>query len=306
MNKILVILGPTSSGKSDIAIQLAKKFNGEIISADSRQIFREMNIGTGKIEGRYSAKNKTFVSHSVPHYMIDIISPRTDYNVAKYKKQAEKTIEDILKRKKFPIICGGTGFWIRAIVDDLNFPQVKPDWEMREKLEKHSAEKLFSMLKMMDCDRAKNIDAKNKVRLVRAIEICKSIRKVPKMPDTKYKMPDTKYRFHQIGLDIPREKLYQNIEKRVLARFEQGMIEEVEKLHAQGLSWKKIQSFGLAYFWIPLYLQKKISREELTEKIIQAEKNYAKRQMTWFRRDARIKWFGDYKKIEKSTKYFLK
>jgi len=332
MNKILVILGPTSSGKSDIAIKLAKKFDGEIISADSRQIFRGMDIGTGKIErdkkslalrnsesparGRKKpsfGSRQIYYSHDIPHYTIDIVSPRTDFNVAKFKKQAGKIIENILQRGKLPIICGGTGFWIKAVVDDVNFPQVKPDWELREKFEKYSAEKLFSILEKLDPARAKTIDAKNKVRLIRAIEICKAIGKVPSLyppPLTKRGNKrgsrNAKYRFLQIGLKLSREKLYQNIEKRVIIRFKQGMIDEVKKLHEQGLSWKKIQSFGLAYFWIPLYLQNKISKQELVEKVAQAEKNYAKRQMTWFRRDARIKWLESYKKIERSVTFFLK
>ncbi|MDI6778324.1 MAG: tRNA (adenosine(37)-N6)-dimethylallyltransferase MiaA [Patescibacteria group bacterium] len=335
-NKILVILGPTSSGKSDIAIKLAKKFKGEIISADSRQIYRGMDVGTGKVPKSKvkSQKSKSqvevqnykniYLSGGIPHYMIDIVSPRTDYNVAKFKKQAEKIIEDILQRGKLPIICGGTGFWISAIVDDVNFPEVKPDWKLRKKLENNSAEKLFAMLKKLDPNRAKNIDPKNKVRLIRAIEICKAIKHVPKIQNTPYKIPDTRYQILQIGLKLPKEKLHQNIEKRVKARFTQGMIKEVERLHNTGLSWKKIQSFGLAYFWIPLYLQKKLSfeelrtkvskekslalgKKELVEKIIQAEKNYAKRQMTWFKQDKRIKWFSSYSQIEKSAcNFFLK
>jgi tRNA dimethylallyltransferase len=334
MNKIIVILGPTSSGKSDIAIKLAKKFDGEIISADSRQIFRGMDIGTGKVEGKYNTKIKAFISHNIPHYMIDIVSPRTDFNVAKFKKLSEKIIEDILHRGKLPIICGGTGFWIQAIVDDVNFPEVKPDWILRNKLETFSVEKLLLMLRKSDPDRANNIDAKNKVRLIRAIEICKAIGKVPALSchsdrakraeestskgngsllaDARrslgFARDDTRhYKFFQIGLKLSKEKLYENIEKRVRDRFKQGMIEEVENLHVNNkVSWKKIQSFGLAYFWIPLYLQNKISKTELFEKVIQVEKNYAKRQMTWFKRDNRIKWMENYMKIEKVAKYFLK
>ncbi len=318
-NKILVILGPTSSGKSDIAIKIAKKFGGEIISADSRQIYRRMDIGTGKIEGHLvevrpptaadsgrtstSGTTKIFISHGIPHYLIDIVSPRTNYNVAKFKKRAEKIIIDILKRRKLPIICGGTGFWISAIIDDVNFPEVKPDWKLRKKLEKYSAEKLFSMLNKLDPIRAKNIDAKNKVRLVRAIEICRALGNVPKFTKI-YDLRFKNYEFLQIGIKVPKDQLYKNIENRVLTRFKQGMIAEVAKLRASGLSWKKIQSFGLAYFWIPLYLQNKISTAELIEKVIQAEKNYAKRQMTWFKRDSRIKWLKNYKEIETEVKKF--
>jgi tRNA dimethylallyltransferase len=313
MKKILVILGPTSSGKSDIAIKLAKKNGGEIISADSRQIYRGMDIGTGKIHGAWSMEHGAFISAGIHHHMIDIVSTKTSYNVVKFKKQTEKIIEDILQRGKLPIICGGTGFWIQAIVDDVNFPEVKPDWKLRKKLEKHSADKLFAMLKKLDPIRAKNIDAKNKVRLIRAIEICKSIKKVPpfytptlEKGGDKKKSPNTKYHFLQMGLKLSKEELYKNIEKRVLVRFKQGMIKEVEKIHSQGLSWKKIQSFGLAYFWIPLYLQNIISKAELVEKVIQAEKNYAKRQMTWFKWDKRIMWLNNYRGINKTVNNFLK
>jgi len=189
---------------------------------------------------------------------------------------------------------------------------------LREKLEKHSAKKLFSMLNKLDPARAKNIDEKNKVRLIRAIEICKAIGKVPALAgipspsqgwinSVEGSRRNAKYSFLQIGLKLSREKLYSNIEKRVLARFERGMIQEVNNLHAKNkLSWKKIQSFGLAYFWIPLYLQNKISKQELVEKVIQVEKKYAKRQMTWFKRDKRIKWINSYSAIEKSTQLFLK
>ncbi len=328
MNKILIILGPTSSGKSDIAIKLAKKFDGEIISADSRQVYRGMDIGTGKIKrdkklskslalrnsesfarGRKKPSfelKKVYLSHGIPHYMIDIASPRTDFNVAKFKKQAEKIIKDIMKRGKLPVICGGTGFWIQAIVDDVKFPEVKPDWKLRKRLEKYSAKKLFAMLKKIDPDRAKTIDPKNKARLVRAVEICKYLDRVPPKTNIQYSIINNRYNFLQIGIKLSKEQLHKNIEKRVKQRFNQGMIKEVEKLHKEGLSWKKIQSFGLAYYWIPLFLKGKLPKEELVQKVVQAEKQYAKRQMTWFRRDQRVKWLKNFREIENAVKKFLK
>jgi len=319
-NKIIVILGPTSSGKSDIAIKLAKKFDGEIISADSRQVYREMDIGTGKVEGRFvgsRTSNWKSNSQNIRHHMINIISPRTAFNVAKFKKQSEKIIANILHRGKLPIICGGTGFWIQAIVDDIDFPEVKPNWQLRKKLEEYSTKRLFVMLKKLDSQRAKNIDAKNKVRIIRAIEIAEVLGSVPEINNSKfvirnsdkkypsYQLLITNYNILQIGLKLSKDKLHKNIEKRVMSRFKQGMTKEVAKLHRQGLSWKKIQSFGLAYFWIPLYLQKKMTKNELVEKVIQAEKNYAKRQMTWFKRDKRISWIKNYKDAERRFKKFL-
>ena len=292
-NKIIVILGPTSSGKSDVAVRLAKKFNGEIISADSRQIYRGLDIGTGKIT--------TKEQKGIKHYLIDNASPRTKYNAAKFKRDAEKIMKDILRRGKLPIICGGTGFWIKAVVDDVSYPEVKPDWVLRNKLRNYAAEKLFSMLQKADPERAKNIDAKNKVRLIRAIEICKKLGKVPTS------VGNNNYCSLQVGIKLSKEKLRKNIEKRLRKRFELGMIEEVENLHLkEKLSWKKIESFGLGYLWIPKFLRGEIRTEkELFEKIFQAEKDYAKRQMTWFKKDSRIKWLSDYKNIEKTVKLFL-
>jgi tRNA dimethylallyltransferase len=293
--KVVVILGPTASGKSSAAIKLAKKFNGEIISADSRQIYKGMDIGSGKI-------TKT-EQKMIPHYMIDIVSPKTDYNVAKFKKQSLKHIEGILSRGKTPIIAGGTGFWIKAIVDDAYFPEVKPDWKLRQKLEKKSTSELFKKLKKTDPQRAKNIDAKNPVRLIRAIEICVALGRVPKKENKENK----KYEFLQIGIKRTKENIHERIKMNVEKRFKKGMVKEVENLHEEGVSWKRLRSFGLSYSLIPDFLQGKIDTKEiLKEKIYLAEKNYAKRQMTWFQRDKRIKWLADYDNIEKETKKFLK
>lgn len=305
-NKIIVILGPTSSGKSDMAIKLARKFNGEIISADSRQIYRGMNIGTGMVprDKRQGTRNKNlFFSESIRHHLLDIVSPKTEFNVSKFKLKAEKAIGNILKRNKLPIICGGTGFWIKALVDDVNFPEVKPNLELRKRLEKESAEKLFTLLQKLDSARAKNIDAKNKVRLIRAIEICK---KLGSVPNTKYNIPNTKYQFLQIGIDLQKEKLHQNIEKRLEARFKKGMIKEVSDLHFKStVSWKRLEIFGLEYRYIAQFLQGKLSKNEMQGKLFQESKYYAKRQMTWFKKDARILWLKNYPSIKRSVKKFL-
>jgi tRNA dimethylallyltransferase len=336
--KIIVILGPTSSGKSDVAILLAKKFDGEIISADSRQVYRGMDIGTGKIINDFSVpkskvesrkskvelndpKFSVYWSEGIAHYGIDIVSPNTDYNVSKFKKYADKIIIDILKRGKIPIICGGTGFWIKALVDNIVYPEVKPNWNLREKLEKKSAEELFKILQKLDPQRAKNIDAKNPVRLIRAIEICKTLGKVPHPPtpspesgrgwiEQKQNPGEGKnnYKFLQIGISTRREKLAERIKLRLQKRFKAGMVKEVEKLHFEDkISWKRLESFGLGYNLIPKYLKGEIkSKEELFEKVYIAEKNYAKRQMTWFNKDKRIVWLDDYKKIKKRISIFLK
>lgn len=290
-NKIVVILGPTSAGKSAVAIKLAQKFDGEVISADSRQIYRGMDVGTGKVTLEEQA--------GIKHHMLDIVSPKTNFSAAQFKKKADKVIKDILKREKLPILCGGTGFWIKSIVDNITYPEVKPDWKLRKKLDKKSITELIHELKKLDPRRAENIDAKNKVRLIRAIEICATLGQVPE------EKSNPQYQALQIGVSVPKEKLHAKIKKRLDARWQAGMIEEVQKLRRQGLSWKKIQSFGLGYFWIPEYLQEKINLEELYEKVYLAEKDYAKRQMTWFQKDPRIKWLEKYKDMEKEAKKFI-
>ncbi|MFA7208893.1 MAG: tRNA (adenosine(37)-N6)-dimethylallyltransferase MiaA [Parcubacteria group bacterium] len=290
--KIIAILGPTSAGKSAAAIRLAQKFDGEIVSVDSRQIYRGMDIGTGKVTQEEQA--------GIKHWMLDIASPKTDFSAARFKKKADKIIKDILKRGKLPILCGGTGFWIKSIVDNITYPEVKPDWELRNQLDDSSLEDLFAQLRKLDPKRARSIDAKNKVRLIRAIEICKTLGQVPE------EKSDPRYQTLQIGLAVPKEELHAKIKKRLDRRWRDGMIEEIEKLHTHGLSWKKIQSFGLGYFWIPEYLRKKISLEELYSKVYLSEKDYAKRQLTWFKKDLRILWLEKYGDIEKEVAIFLK
>jgi tRNA dimethylallyltransferase len=217
----------------------------------------------------------------------------------------DKIIPEIFKRGKLPIICGGTGFWIKAIVDNVKFPAVKPDRKLRKKLERKTLHQLINLLKRLDPRRLKSIDKNNKVRLIRAIEIAGALGKVPT-----YNLQLATCNFLQIGIKLSKEKLRKNIKKRLEARFRQGMIEEVKKLHnppaGGGLSWKKIQSFGLGYYWIPLYIQGKINKEDLFEKIYQSEKNYAKRQMTWFRKDCRIMWLKNGKEIISRANKFLK
>lgn len=329
--KAIVILGPTSSGKSAIAIALAKKFCGEVVSADSRQIFKDMNLGTGKVEGKWVSPNlhapsqspprpqagslesrgktgKVFVSEAIPHHLLDFRSPRGKYNVSHFQKDCPGKIEQIAKRAKLPIICGGTGFWISALIDGISLPQVAPNEKLRKKLDKKTNGELLAMLEKLDPHRAKTVDQKNKIRLIRAIEICKAIGKVPSLPlsiSSSDRGRDSE--FLQIGIDWPQEVLDQKIKKRLESRWTDGMIAEVENLKKKyGLSWKKIQSFGLAYFWIPLFLQGKMNKEELKEKVFHAERGYAKRQRTWFKRDKRIVWENDLGKIEKLVEDFLK
>ncbi len=299
-------MGPTASGKSGVAIKLAKKFGGEIISADSRQIYRGLDIGSGKVRGAWSVERGAFISEDIPHHLIDVAKPQEDFNVSHFKKMAEEKIEEILSRKKVPIICGGTAFWIDTLTKNSTIPEVAPDEKLRARLAKKSVEQLFSQLKKLDSRRAKDIDKQNKVRLIRAIEICKVLGKVPKIQVTSNQKPVTKYNFLQIGIEIPREILNEKIQIRLDERFKEGMTVEVEKLHKKGVSWKWMERIGLEYHWISFFLRKKVSEQEMHEKLYYAIIHYAKRQMTWLQRNPNIIWRGDYKSIQKEVDGFLK
>ena len=292
--KVLVILGPTATGKSDLAVKIALKHRGEVISADSRQVYKGLDIGTGKV-----TKEEMLGIH---HWLLDVISPQKTFSVADYKNLAEEKIKTILKRSKLPIIVGGTGFYIQSIVDDLILPEVPADENLRNELSKKSLEELVSMLQNLDPERTKTIDTKNKVRLIRAIEISKTLGKVPKVKKAK-----SKYDFLQIGLTLSPEEIRVKIKKRLILRVKKGMIEEAEKLHKKGLSFERMRELGLEYRYLADLLEQRISKREFIEKLETAIYQYSKRQMTWFKRDKSIKWFNpkDTKKIDMAVKYFL-
>jgi tRNA dimethylallyltransferase len=277
--KLIVIVGPTAVGKSDMAVQVARAFNGEVISADSRQVYKGLDIGSGKIT-RSEMKG-------VPHHLLDVISPKTRkaFTAADFQRLAQEKIEEISNRGKLPIICGGTGFYIQTLIDGTVFPEVLPNPKLRTLLAKKTLSQLQETLKKIDPARFKTIDQQNKVRLIRAIEIAKALGKVPKLKKT----PGA-YDPLLIGLTLDPEKLKEKIKKRLDKRFAHGMIKEVRNLHKLGVSWKRLESFGLEYRLISQFLQKKISRKEMTERLEIEIRQFAKRQMVWFKRDTRIKW----------------
>ncbi len=286
ITKVIVIVGPTASGKSDLAVEIAlrlssgrakKNIGAEIISADSRQVYRGMDIGTGKITKKEM--------RGVPHYLLDVASPKKEFNVAHFKKLAQKKIKEIISRGKIPVIVGGTGFWIDALVYDLNLPEVKPDKKLRAKLEVQSVEELFIKLKKLDPRRAKAIDSKNKRRLVRALEIILLTKKA--IPQITSRL---KYDALFIGIKISKDILYKRIYKRLIARLEKGMVQEIKKLHKSGVSWKRLDDFGLEYRYVSRYIRGQLNREQMIDETFRAIKKYAKRQMTWFKRNKEINW----------------
>jgi tRNA dimethylallyltransferase len=272
-NKIIIVCGPTATGKSDYAVELAKKIDGEVISADSRQIYKGLDIGSGKITKKEM--------RGVPHHLLDVASPKRTFSVAQYKKLADKAIKDILSRSKTPILCGGTGFYIDAVIYDQSFPEVKADAKLRKLLSKLPIEELVKKLKNLDPKRLKTIDTKNKVRLIRAIEIASALGFVPKKSKRK-----PLYSAQWIYLDFPDEVLKQRIHARLFARI-RGIATEVRRLHKEGVSWKKLEALGLEYRYGALYVQNKISRQEMIAEIERDSWQYAKRQRTWFKKYAK-------------------
>ncbi len=304
-NKLLVVLGPTASGKSDLAVDLALKYNGEIISADSRQIYKGLDIGSGKITKKEMK--------GIPHYLLDVVKPQTIFTVTQFKKKADRIIEDILKRGKTPILAGGTGFYISAVIDNVILPEVKANLALRKDLGLADPSELFLMLEKLDPERARTIDAKNPRRLIRAIEIATALGKVPEL--NLLGRDASKWEVLQIGIKVDKEKLDERIEKRFYKRVKAGIVEEAQKLHCIGLTYTRMFELGLAHKYIPLYIKNKISKQEFIDKSIKEEQKYAKRQRTWFKKDktclpARqgIKWFEleNIKNIHKTISNFLK
>jgi len=268
VNKVLVVLGPTASGKSDFAVELAKKVDGEVISADSRQIYRGLDIGTGKI-----TENEM---KGIRHHMIGIIDIEESFSVAEYQKRAIPILEDILARGKTPIICGGTGQYIDALIYTNTFPHIPPNEALRTELEQHTTDVLFSSLEKKDPSRAKTIDRHNRVRLIRALEIIESYGKVPPQGTN-----TLRYKTEIYILSPSKELLRERIARRLEKRLAEGMLKEGEKLLTCSLSEKKIASLGLEYIHMNNYLTGACSYNEMKEKLTTKIWQYAKRQMTW-------------------------
>ncbi|MDO8522420.1 MAG: tRNA (adenosine(37)-N6)-dimethylallyltransferase MiaA [bacterium] len=278
--KVLVIVGPTASGKSALAVELARKFGGEIISADSRQVYKGLDLGTGKITKQEM--------RGVPHHLLDVVSPKRIFTAHDFVTHATRTAVRVACRGKLPIVAGGTGFYIDALLGRIALPNVPMNIKLREQLEKMTAEKLFALLKKRDPRRAKEIDRHNKRRLVRALEIASALGYIH-VSNTK---DGPWYDVLWIGIALPMKKLEERITIRLFARIRLGMIAEARSLHKKGLSYKKMESLGLDYKFLALLLQKKISRKEFDEMLVRESMRYAKRQITYWRRNKAIKWLN--------------
>ncbi|MDB1944962.1 tRNA (adenosine(37)-N6)-dimethylallyltransferase MiaA [Clostridium tertium] len=281
--KVLVIAGSTAVGKTDLSIKLAKELNGEIISTDSMQIYKYMDIGSAKITKEEMC--------GVPHHMIDVVDPSTPFSVADYKEMAQKCIDDIISRGKLPILTGGTGLYINALTCNMNFTEAENDLKYRSELEelaeKHGNEYIHNMLKDIDPISYKEIHCNNRKRVIRALEVYKLTKKPFSSFNAGEEFYNGPYDVTYYVLNMDREKLYNRINLRVDMMMDKGLLEECIKLKEMGYN-SSVQSMqGIGYKEIFYYLENKISLNEAVEMIKQGSRNYAKRQLTWFRRDPR-------------------
>lgn len=295
--KVIVICGPTASGKTALSIELAKKINGEIISCDSMQIYKDMNIGTAKVTSSEM--------QGIKHYLIDIISPDVRYSVAEYKRDAENAIYEILKKGKIPIVVGGTGLYVDSLIYGIEYQEIKFDEKYRNELEerakKEGLESLYEEAKKIDECAIKKISPNDQKRILRILEIYHATGKNKTQQEAESRKNEVKYDYKVFAINMDREKLYERINKRVDIMIENGLIEEVENLQ------KKYNCFptamqGLGYKEVVEYLENKINKTEMIEKIKQESRRYAKRQLTWFRKNKENIWIDGLDSIEKNLK----
>ncbi|HRH26003.1 MAG TPA: tRNA (adenosine(37)-N6)-dimethylallyltransferase MiaA [Candidatus Paceibacterota bacterium] len=279
--RIIALIGPTAVGKSDLAVEIALQLkksgvDAEIVSADSRQVYTGLDLGTGKIT--------TSEMRGIPHHLLDVANPKETYTASDFTRDGRMAIEEIVQRSAVPIVCGGSGFYIDSLIGLASIPDVPRNPKLRKSLEEITIEELYSMIQQKDPDRASTIDKHNRPRLIRAIEIIEHSGKVPAAT------PSPIYNVTYIGLTLPHEILKERIILRLKKRMEAGILDEIRDLHENGLSYERMEELGLEYRYGALLLQEKIILEEFNERLVNEISNYAKRQMTWFKRNKLITW----------------
>lgn len=292
MRKVVVILGPTAAGKTALSIRLAKTLGGEVISADSRQVYRGLDVGSGKITKREM--------RGIPHHLLSVSDPKRVFTANEYVKKGRAALEIIAKRGRVPIVAGGTGFYIDALLGNISLAEVPPNASLRKKLASLPLPRLQARLKKLDPKRYAEIDTKNPVRLIRALEIAAALGKTPR---TK---PEKIYETLFIGVTLPMPELKKKIHARLMKRAN-GIVRETRVLHTRGLSWKRMNELGLEYRYAVLYLTGKLPKKEMLAELEAQIVKYAKRQMTWFKRNKDIHWLkpGEATKAISLSKRFL-
>lgn len=293
---VIVIAGPTASGKTALSIKLAKELNGEIISCDSMQIYKEMDIGTAKVTKEEA--------EGIKHYLIDIISPNKRYTVSNFKKDSKNAIKEILNKGKTPIIVGGTGLYVDSLIYEIEYQDMEFDINYRneliEKAETNEGLKeLYEQAKTIDSKAMEKISSNDKKRIIRVLEIYKATGKTKTELEILSRQKEVEYNYKVFVVNIDREKLYNRIDKRVDIMIENGLVEEVEKIYNKYNEFPTAMQ-GLGYKEVVEYLQGKITKEEMIEKIKKESRHYAKRQLTWFRKDKNFIWLNSEDGIEKN------
>lgn len=299
-NTVVIICGPTASGKTSLSIDLAKKMNGEIISADSMQIYEDMDIGT--------AKPTAEEMDGIKHYLVGCISPSVRYSVADFKRDSVNAIEEIINNKKMPIVVGGTGLYVDSLIYGIDYNEMKVDMDYRAFLEKQAEEKgteyLYNMAKEIDPEAMKKISQNDKKRICRVLEIFNTTGKNKTELEAESRKKELPYNFKIFAIDMPRDMLYDRINRRVDIMIENGLIEEVEAITKKYDDMPTAMQ-GLGYKEIVQYMNGEFTKEEAIEKIKMESRRYAKRQLTWFRRNKNIIWLDALNGNEKNIQIIL-
>ena len=300
-NKVIVICGPTASGKTALSIELAKQINGEIVSCDSMQIYKDMDIGT--------AKPTVEEMQGIKHYLIGYVSPEERYSVADYKTDAKKAIKEIIDKGKMPIVVGGTGLYLDSLIYEIEYQDIKLDEEYRKKLEEEVEEKgldvLYERAKQIDEKAIEKISPNDKKRILRILEIYHATGKTKTEQEIESRKKEVEYDYKVYALDWDRQKLYDRINKRVDMMIEQGLIEEVKQILDKYDTFPTAMQ-GLGYKEVVEYLEGKLTKEEMIEKIKMETRRYAKRQLTWFRKNKQTIWLDAEDTLQNNIHRILK
>lgn len=293
--KIIVVVGPTASGKTSLSITLAKKFSGEVISADSRQVYKNLDIGTEKI-----TKEET---QGVPHHLIDVCEINTVYTAVDFKQDGEAAIAEIINNKNLPILAGGTFFYIDTLLGKVTTPEAPPNPKLRAELEKKDTAVLYESLLKLDPRRAEDIDPHNKRRIVRALEVVAALGTVPELPEA----TELPYDICMIGIEVDKKELRTRIRRRAEEALTRGLIEETQQLLESGVTKARLSEIGLEYRVVMEYLDNDIDEAGLIQKIEEKNWQYAKRQIMWLKRDDSIQWIelNEINKITAEVEKFL-
>lgn len=300
MQKVIVICGPTASGKTNLSIELAKKIGGEIVSCDSMQIYKDMTIGT--------AKPTLEEMQGIEHYMIDCVYPDVRYSVADYKKDATRSIQEIIEKGKVPIVVGGTGLYLESLIYGIEYNEIKVDLDYREKLEKlletEGLDKIYNMAKEIDEKAMEKISRNDKKRIFRVLEIYHSTGKTKTQLEIESRKNGPEYNYILFGITMDREKLYDRINKRVDLMIDNGLIEEVQNLIVK-YNYFPTAMQGLGYKEVIQYINGDLTKDEMIDKIKQETRRYAKRQLTWFRKYKEIIWLSGMDDVNKNLEIIL-